>query len=736
MSSDGFATDRLVMTPLAVADAEAMVEVLADPALYRFTGGVPPTLQELRQRYRRQVAGGSADGDERWFNWVVRRRADDRPVGYLQATVTHGGAVAELAWVIGTPWQSQGYVREAMPVMIDRLVARGVTELVAHIRPEHAASEAVARGLGLAPTTAEVDGERRWRRRLPSMNSSDWWKSAVVYQVYPRSFADSDGDGVGDLRGITAKVDYLADLGVDVVWLSPIYPSPQDDAGYDISDYQGIEPVFGTLADFDALLAAVHARGMKLVMDLVVNHSSDEHPWFVESRSSRENPKRDWYYWQPPREGMVGGQPGAEPTNWGSFFSGSTWQWDEATGEYYLHLFSRKQPDLDWRNPQVRQAVHAMMNWWLDRGVDGFRMDVISFISKVGWFDGPVAPGALWGDGFAYVVNGPHLHEYLREMNDQVFAHRQGQFLTVGETPGVTVEVARLFTDPARRELDMVFQFELVGLDHGVTKWDRRPFTLTDVKATLGRWQTGLAHVGWNSLFWDNHDQPRHVSRFGDEAHRVDSAKALATVLHLHRGTPYVYQGDELGMTNAPFAGIEDFRDIESLNHYREATKAGQDPEQVLTALRYMGRDNARTPMQWDDGVHAGFTTGTPWIAVNPNHREINAAAEVADPDSVWHHYRALIVLRHTEPAVVDGDFTMLLPEHQQLYAFTRRLGQVELLVVANLSSGTAVADQIPDVGGWESAELVLTHTPPPEPSQHRMQLRPWEARVYRRTLV
>jgi oligo-1,6-glucosidase len=734
---DQVVTARLMMAPMTVADGEAMVAVLADPALYRFTGGGPPTLDELRTRYRRQVVGRSADGTEQWFNWVARRRDDGEAVGYLQVTLTRAGSTAELAWVIGTGWQARGYATEGARAVAAWALGRGVVELQAHIHPQHLASEAVARGLGMTVTDVEVDGERRWRRRLPRMNSADWWKSAVVYQIYPRSFADSDGDGIGDLPGVTAKVDYLADLGVDVIWLSPIYPSPQDDAGYDISDYQNIEPVFGTLADFDALLSAVHSRGMKLVMDLVVNHTSDEHPWFVESRSSRDNPKRDWYYWQPPRPGTTGGQPGAEPTNWGSFFSGSTWQYDEATGEYYLHLFSRKQPDLDWRNPQVRQAVHAMMNWWLDRGVDGFRMDVINLISKVDeWPDGDVAAGALWGDGFPHVVNGPHLHEYLREMNDQVFARRQGQFLTVGETPGVTVEVAKLFTDPARRELNMVFQFELVGLDHGSTKWDRRPVELTDVKATLGRWQRGLAQVGWNSLFWDNHDQPRHVSRFGDEAHRVDSAKALATVLHLHRGTPYVYQGDELGMTNAPFAGIDDFRDIESINHFREATEAGQDPEQVLAALRYMGRDNARTPMQWDDGVNAGFTTGTPWIAVNPNHREINAAAALADPDSVWQHYRALIALRHNEPAVVDGDFTMLLPDHEQIYAFTRRLGQVELLVVANLSSGTAMADQVPDVGSWESAELVLSHTPPPEPSQHRMQLRPWEARVYRRLLA
>lgn len=564
-----------------------------------------------------------------------------------------------------------------------------------------------------------------------------WWKSAVVYQIYPRSFADSDGDGIGDLPGITAKVGYLADLGVDVIWLSPVYPSPQDDAGYDISDYQDIEPVFGTLADFDRLLAAVHERGMKLLMDLVVNHTSDEHPWFVESRSSTDNPKRDWYWWRPPREGMAGGTPGAEPTNWASAFSGSAWQYDEASGEYYLHLFSRKQPDLNWENPQVREAVHAMMRWWLDRGVDGFRMDVINMISKDTTLpDGNLTRPALWGDGGAHFLNGPRIHEFLAELHRAVFTGRPGQFLTVGEMPGCTVEQARLYTDPARGEVDMVFQFEHVQLDQGASKWDAHPLRLLDLKASLGRWQAGLAETGWNSLYWNNHDQPRAVSRFGDDGeHRVRSAKLLGTLLHLHRGTPYVYQGEELGMTNAPFAGIADFRDIESINHYAEAVTGGQDPDQVLAALRVMSRDNARTPMQWDAGPNAGFSVGEPWIAVNPNHVEINAAAATADPDSVRQHYRTLIALRHTEPAVAHGDFTMLLPEHEQIYAFTRRLGRVELLVLANVSGRTAMADQIPEAGSWERAELLIGNCPAPEPSQHRLSLQPWEARVYRRTV-
>ena len=560
----------------------------------------------------------------------------------------------------------------------------------------------------------------------------EWWKSAVVYQIYPRSFADSDGDGIGDVPGITAHVDYLADLGVDVIWLSPVYPSPQDDNGYDISNYQDIEPVFGTLTDFDALLAAVHARGMKLIMDLVVNHTSDEHPWFVEARSSTDNLKRDWYWWRPAREGMAAGDPGAEPTNWGSFFSGSAWALDQASGEYYLHLFSRKQPDLNWENPEVRQAVYAMMRWWLDRGVDGFRMDVIDLISKDPALpDGRVTHG-LWGDPGPAVAGGPRNHEFLHEMHREVFAGRTGGFLTVGEMPGVTVAEARLFTDPARQEIDMVFQFEHVRLDQGATKWDVQPLSLLALKASLGRWQAGLAETGWNSLYWDNHDQPRAVSRFGDDGrYRVESAKLLATVLHLHRGTPYVYQGEELGMTNAPFPGIGDFQDIESVNHFREAVAAGEDPEHVLAALRIMSRDNARTPMQWDSSANAGFTTGTPWLAVNPNHDTVNAAAAAADPDSVLHHFRQVIALRHHEPAVAHGDFTMLLPDDEQVYAYTRRLDGVELLVVGNFSADTVVAE-VPDAAGWAGSELLLGNYPVPN-SASEIVLRPWESRVYRR---
>jgi oligo-1,6-glucosidase len=573
----------------------------------------------------------------------------------------------------------------------------------------------------------------------PAPPEEPWWRSAVVYQVYPRSFADSDGDGIGDLPGVLGKLDYLAELGVDVVWLSPVYPSPHDDNGYDISDYQDIDPQYGTLEDFDRLLAAVHGRGMRLIMDLVVNHTSDEHPWFRASRDGgKDGPMRDWYHWRPPRPGMEPGTPGAEPNNWGSWFSGPAWEFDPDSGEYYLHLFSRKQPDLNWENPEVRQAVYAMMRWWLDRGVDGFRMDVINLISKDPAFpDGPVPEGARHGDGSAHYLCGPRIHEFLAEMHREVFASRPGTYLAVGEMPGVTVEEARLFTDPARRELDMVFQFDHVGLDHGPGgKFDVRPLRLTDLKASLARWQTGLNDTGWNSLYWSNHDQPRVVSRYGDDApqYRTRSATCLATVLHLHRGTPYVYQGEELGMANYPFAAIEDFRDIESLNHYREATAAGEDPGRVLAALRARGRDNARTPMQWDESEHAGFTSGKPWIGVNPDYRQVNAAAQRTAIASVFQHYRRLIELRHTEPAVVYGDFRLLAPDDERVYAFTRRHADTgtELLVLANVSGDPAAFD-VPD--GWSGSETVITNVARSASVGSRLILAPWEARVHRRHL-
>ncbi len=571
------------------------------------------------------------------------------------------------------------------------------------------------------------------------MSDSHWFRSAVVYQVYPRSFADSDGDGVGDLRGVIDRLGHLEELGVDVVWLSPVYASPHDDNGYDISDYQDIDPVFGTLEDMDDLLHEAHARGIRVVMDLVVNHTSDEHPWFVEARSSPASPRRDWYWWRPAREGTAAGAPGAEPTNWRSFFGGPAWELDEASGEYYLHLFSRKQPDLNWENPQVREAVYAMMRWWLDRGVDGFRMDVINLISKDPSLpDGrPVGSGPL-GDGTPAYVCGPRIHEFLHEMHREVFEGRAEKLLTVGEMPGVTVDEAVQFTDPERREVDMVFQFEHVQLDQAEhDKFDVRPFDLRALKASFGRWQAALAECGWNSLYWNNHDQPRVVSRFGDDGeHRVTSAKLLGTVLHLHRGTPYVYQGEELGLANPDFRSREDFRDIESLNYWDDQVAAGVPEETVLAGLRAMSRDNARTPMPWNGTAHGGFTTGTPWMPLAGDHDRVNAAAALADPGSVFHHYRRLIELRHTEPAVAEGDFTMLAADHPRLYAFTRAWRGTMLLVVANLSGDDLALDG-PGLGdlrleeAWGGAELVNgTH---PSPGRVADPLRPWEARVLRR---
>jgi oligo-1,6-glucosidase len=563
--------------------------------------------------------------------------------------------------------------------------------------------------------------------------NAPWWTSAVVYQVYPRSFQDSDGDGVGDLGGILQRLDHLSDLGVDVLWLSPVYPSPQADNGYDISDYQGIDPLFGSLAQLDELIAELHRRGMRLVMDLVVNHTSDEHPWFEESRSSPTSPKRNWYWWRPPRGGLAAGEPGAEPTNWQSFFSGPTWTLDEASGEYYLHLFARKQPDLNWENPEVRRAVYAMMRWWLDRGVDGFRMDVINMISKDvaadgHLHDGPPLPGSALGDGSASYLCGPRIHEFLQEMHREVFSGREGALLTVGEMPGVTVEQARLFTDPARAEVDMVFQFEHVALDMEGSKWRPKPLRLTDLKASFGRWQAALADVGWNSLYWDNHDQPRAVSRFGDDRpeFRRDSATCLATLLHLHRGTPYVYQGEEIGMANYPFASVDDFRDVESVNHFAAAMLAGEDPVAVLAVLRRMSRDNARTPVQWDSTATAGFTTGKPWLPVNPDSARWNVDAQRDDPTSVLAHYRRLIALRHADPVVALGEFAMLLPAHESVYAFTRTLRGRTLLVVCNVSSAQQdLAALLPTA---VDAELVLGNVPIVDPAV----LAPWEARVLR----
>lgn len=549
-----------------------------------------------------------------------------------------------------------------------------------------------------------------------------WWKESVVYQIYPRSFCDSNGDGIGDIKGITSKLDYLKELGIDVIWLSPVYQSPNDDNGYDISDYQAIMKEFGTMEDFDEMLAAAHERGIKLVMDLVVNHTSDEHRWFIESRKSAKNPYRDYYIWRPAKDGK-------EPNNWGSCFSGSAWEYDPETEMYYLHLFSKKQPDLNWDNPKVREEVYEMMNWWLDKGVDGFRMDVISLISKKPDLPDGV-PGINGYASFNEPANGPHVHEYLREMREKVL--NRADTITVGECSGVTLEEAKKYAGSDGSELNMVFQFEHMDVDaDGTNKWSDKKMDLRDLKEVLTRWQKGLENIAWNSLFWENHDQPRSVSRFGNDGeYRETSAKMLATCLYLMQGTPYIYQGQELGMTNVPFERIEDFRDLDSINAYYELTGQGIfSREEMLRYLRYKSRDNARTPFQWSDEEHAGFTTGTPWIMVNPNYKEINAREQMAREDSVFHYFQKLIRLRKEQEIIVYGTYELLLPESRELYAYTRTLGEKRLLVICNFT-----ADQVPFKVPEEFLQgKILIQNYGDAGIRENMTLRPYEAIVLMR---
>jgi oligo-1,6-glucosidase len=549
-----------------------------------------------------------------------------------------------------------------------------------------------------------------------------WWKESVVYQVYPRSFCDSNGDGVGDLQGVRSKLDYLKELGINVIWMSPVYKSPNDDNGYDISDYRDIMDEFGTMKDFDQLLADAHARGIRIVMDLVVNHTSDEHKWFVESRSSRDNDKRDYYIW---REAV----DGHEPNNWGSCFSGPAWEWDEATQMYYLHFFSKKQPDLNWDNPKVRDAVFDMMTWWCDKGIDGFRMDVISMISKPEVFDDFPTYGGLYGDSSG-VCNGPHVHEYIQEMNRRVLS--KYDLMTVGETAGVTIDEAKKYANAEGTELSMVFQFEHVGLDAGASdKWCKDKISIPALKENLSKWQRELDGVAWNSLFFCNHDQPRIVSRLGDGSPL--SAKCIATVLHLMQGTPYVYQGEELGMTNCPFGSIENYRDLESINAYRELTQTGRrEPEELLSCIAYKSRDNARTPMQWSAAPNAGFTTGEPWIMVNPNYTTLNAEAQLADPDSVFHYYQKLIALRRNSDwsdLIVYGSYQLLAPEDEAVFAYTRELDGQRLLVVCNLS-GQQVKFTVPETVTWKQAQLLISDLGEPTLSRD-LDLAPWQAAVW-----
>lgn len=531
-----------------------------------------------------------------------------------------------------------------------------------------------------------------------------WWKEAVIYQIYPRSFMDSNGDGIGDLQGIISKLDYLKDLGIDVIWMSPVYKSPNADNGYDISDYRDIMDEFGTMKDFDELLSEAHKRGIKIVMDLVVNHTSDEHKWFVESRKSLDNPYRDYYIW---REGKEGNRP---PNNWGSCFSGSAWKYDEATKMYYLHLFADKQPDLNWDNEKVREEVFDMMKWWCDKGIDGFRMDVISMISKTpGLPDGPVGEKNLYGDFSPYSIHGPNVHKYLKEMNEKVLS--KYDLLTVGETAGVTYEEALKYAGEDSNELNMVFTFEHVDIGNEENKWNTKRTPLPEFKSVLSRWQTKLHNKAWNSIYIENHDQPRCVTRFGNdsEEYRVISAKMIAVCMYMLQGTPYIYQGQELGMINYPFTKIEEFKDVENINAYRELvleSKTRQEAE-LIECFRFKSRDNARTPMQWDDSENAGFTKGNPWLKVNPSYKTINAKAEEKDPNSVLNFYKRLLKLRKSSDTIICGDYELLLPDDENIFAYIRTYEGERILVLCNFSKDKLAFD-IPKE--FENAEVFISN--------------------------
>ncbi|SFE06311.1 oligo-1,6-glucosidase/alpha-glucosidase [Bacillus sp. OV194] len=551
-----------------------------------------------------------------------------------------------------------------------------------------------------------------------------WWKESVVYQIYPRSFMDSNGDGIGDLQGIISKMDYLKDLGIDVIWLSPVYKSPNDDNGYDISDYQEIMDDFGTMEDWEEMLAACHERGIKLIMDLVINHTSDEHPWFIESRSSKDNPYRDFYIW---REG----KGGREPNNWESIFSGSAWQYDEQTDEYYLHLFSTKQPDLNWENEKVRQKLYELVQWWVDKGIDGFRVDAITHIKKAQGLEDLPNPGnkryvPSWGGH----LNQPGIQDFLKELKENVFMN--DKIMTVGETPGVSPEGAREYVDEEIGKFNMVFQFEHMGLDQTEeSKWDLAPWKLSDLKDVLTKWQKGLEGSGWNSLYLENHDQPRSVSRFGnDKEYHNKSAKMLAAFYQFMQGTPYIYQGQEIGMTNVQFESIEDYRDVEILNLYREAQLDGKSVPEIMKSIYVKGRDNARTPMQWKDAKNGGFSEGTPWISVNPNYPEINVVQQLADENSILNFYKKLIQLRKEHSIIVYGTYDLVLDGHPDVYAYTRTLDNEKLTVLCNFSSQCTQVE-LPESLKDDKAVLLISNYEYSGSGLKNCELQPFEVRVF-----
>ena len=531
-----------------------------------------------------------------------------------------------------------------------------------------------------------------------------WWKNAVVYQIYPRSFQDSNGDGIGDLRGIIDRMAYLGKLGIDAIWLSPVCKSPQDDNGYDISDFQDIEPMFGCVDDMEALIAEAKKYNIRIIMDLVLNHTSNKHRWFEEAKKSKENPYHDFYVWRDGEEGVL-------PNDCKAVFGGSAWEWVPELQQYYFHQFLPEQPDLNWENPQVRREIYDMILWWMDKGVGGFRLDVIDQIAKE--------------PDLKITQNGPRLHEYIREMSKETF--QKGDLITVGEAWGATPELAKLYSNPDGSEFSMVFQFEHIGLDQqeGKEKWDLAPLPFLKLKQILTRWQTELHNCGWNSLFWNNHDLPRIVSRWGnDKEYRVESAKMLAILLHGMQGTPYIYQGEELGMTNVQYE-IEDYRDVEILNMYQERLKEGYAKEDIMRSIYAKGRDNARTPMQWDDTEYAGFTDGTPWMKVNSNYKEINAKSQVNDPDSIFSCYKKLIQLRKQYPVFVDGNFTLLLEDDENIFAYQRENANQTMVVVCNFFDKTI---KMPLEEECEDMNLLLGNY---KESKDASILRPYEARIY-----
>ena len=533
-----------------------------------------------------------------------------------------------------------------------------------------------------------------------------WWKNAVVYQIYPKSFQDSNGDGIGDIRGIISRLDYLEELGIDVVWISPMDCSPQDDNGYDISDYQDIDPMFGSLDDMEELIAKAKEKNIRIIMDLVLNHTSDEHRWFLEAKKGKDNPYHDYYVW---RDGVEG----TYPNDMKATFGGPAWEWVPELNQYYFHQFSVKQPDLNWENPKVRREIYDMILWWMEKGVGGFRLDVIDQIAKE--------------PDNGITNNGPRLHEFLQEMSRETF--QKGDLITVGEAWGATPKIAKLYSNPDGTEFSMVFQFEHMVMDQqeGKEKWDLAPLPFVKLKKCLAKWQEELYGRGWNSLFWDNHDLPRIVSRWGDDGkYRKESAKMLALVLHGMQGTPYVYQGEELGMTNVRFPDISSYEDIETLNMYRERLDAGYKEDEIMKSIYAKSRDNARTPMQWSGEKNAGFTTGKPWIRVNPNYTDINAESEKKDPDSVYHFYRKLIRMRKEYPVFVDGKFELLLPEDEQVFAYLRTDSDTQMLVCANFT-GEPAECQIS--GEWKEAQILLHNYADDVPEcGESLQLKPYEA--------